>query len=136
MIRFLLASILGLVLSSIAYSADNAATESKIKSLLTTPKSWTLYKEFTEAPTPSDRAEKHIWEYFERDGKLIGRRVLAFGGCELEISVRGDEISVRHCDQRWTGERLLSYDPNDSKYPFKSGIKDQNPSKFWLQAND
>jgi hypothetical protein len=133
--RFLLVPFLGVFLSCVAYSADNAATESKIKTLLTMPKSWTMYLEFTDAPTPSDRAQRFIWEYFERDGKVWGRRVprLAFGDCDSEISVRVDGFSFRWCDPQLSGGApSLSYDPSDSKYPFKN----REPRKLWLQAND
>ncbi len=133
--RFLLISLLGIFLSSVGYSADNAATESRIKEILTTPKSWTMYLEFTDAPTPSDRAQKFIWQYVEQDGKVIGRRVprLAFGDCDAEISVRADGFSFRWCDPQLSGGGpSLSYDQNDSKYPFKS----HEPRKLWLQANE
>ena len=132
--RFSLISLLGIFLS-FGYSADNAATESRIKKILTTPKSWTMYLEFTDAPTPSDRAQKFIWEYVEQDGKVIGRRVprLAFGDCDTEISVRADGFSFRWCDPQLSGGGpSLSYDQNDSKYPFKN----HEPRKLWLQAND
>ena len=90
--RFLLVPLLGMLLSCLAYSADNASTESKIKTLLTTPKSWTMYLEFSDALTPGNRAQKFTWEYFERDGKVWGRRAprLAFGDCDSEVSVRPD----------------------------------------------
>lgn len=121
--RFLLTSLLGMFLSGVAYSADNAATESKIKTLLTTPKSWNMYLEFTDAPTPGERAQKFTWAYFERDGRMWGRRVprLAFGDCDSEISVRPDGFSFRWCDPQLSGgEPTLTYDPSDSKYPFKN----------------
>lgn len=133
--RFFLAPLLGIFLSSVAYSADDAATESKIKRLLTSQKSWTMYLEFTDASTPGDRAQKFVWQFFERDGRMMGRRVppLAFGNCDSELSVRADGFSFRWCDPQLSGgEPSLSYDPNDSKYPFKS----REPRKFWLQAND
>ena len=89
--RFLLVPILGILLSPAAYAADTA-TESKIRTLLKTTKSWTIYLEFTDAPTPSDRAQKFVWQYFERDGRLLGRRIppLAIGDCLSEITVRAD----------------------------------------------
>ena len=133
--RFLLTPLAGMFLSCVAYCAGNAATENKIRTLLTTPKSWTMYLEFTDAPTPSDRAQKFTWEYFERDGTVLGRRVprLAFGDCDSEISVRPDGFSFRWCDAQLSGgEPSLSYDPSDSKYPFKN----REPRKLWLQAND
>ena len=79
----------------------------------------TMYLEFTDAPTPSDRAQRFTWEYFERDGTVLGRRVprLAFGDCDSEISVRPDGFSFRWCDTQLSGgEPSLSYDPSDSKY--------------------
>lgn len=133
--RFLLVPLLGMFLSCAAYSADNASTENKIKTLLTTPKSWTMYLEFSDALTPGDRAQKFVWEYFERDGKVWGRRVprLAFGACDSEVSVLADGFSFRWCDPQLSGGApSLSYDPRDSKYPFKS----REPRKLWLQAND
>lgn len=72
--RSLLVLFLGILLSPAAYATDTA-TESKIRTLLKTPKSWTMYLEFTDAPAPSDRAQKFVWQYFERDGKLLGRRI-------------------------------------------------------------
>jgi hypothetical protein len=127
--------LLGTLLSSAAYSADNSAAERKITALLTTPKSWTMYLEFTDAPTPSDRAQKFVWRYFEKDGKLVGQRIppLAVGDCLSEIAVRADGFSFRWCDpQLRTADPSLVYDPADAKYPFKNS----EPRKLWLQAND
>lgn len=124
----------GILLSSAAYAADTA-TESKIRTLLTTPKSWTMYLEFSDAPSPSDRAQKFVWQYFERHGRLLGRRIppLAIGDCLSEITVRADGFSFRWCDPQLSGvQPSLSYDRNDPKYPFKNG----EPRKLWLQAND
>jgi hypothetical protein len=132
--RSLLVLLLGVLLSPAGYTAD-AATEGKIRALLTTPKSWTMYLEFTDAPTPSDRAHKFVWQYFERDGRLLGRRIppLAIGDCLSEITVRADGFSFRWCDPQLSGaEPSLSYDPNDRMYPFKN----DEPRKLWLQAND
>jgi hypothetical protein len=132
--RFSLVPLVGILLSAAAYATDTA-TESKIGTLLKTPKSWTMYLEFTDAPTPSDRAQKFVWQYFERDGRLLGRRVppLAIGDCLSEITVRGDGFSFRWCDPQLSGvEPSLSYDPNDPQYPFKN----REPRKLWLQAND
>ena len=94
-----------------------------------------MYLEFTAAATPSDRAQKFVWKYFERDGKVFGRRIppLAFGNCEAEVSVRADGFSFRWCDQQLSdGEPSLDYDRSDPKYPFKN----REPRKLWLQAND
>ena len=126
--------LLGTLLSSAAYSADNAA-ERKIRGLLTTPKSWTMFLEFTEAPTPGERAQKFVWRYFEKDGKLVGQRIppLAVGDCLSEIAVRADGFSFRWCDpQLRTADPSLVYDAADPKYPFKN----LEPRKLWLQAND
>ena len=133
--RFFLIPLLGILLSSVAFSAHATAAESKIRKLLTTQKSWTMYLEFTDAPIPSDQAQKFVWQYFERDGRMMGRRIppLAFGDCDSELSVRGDGFSFRWCDPQLSGgEPSLSYDPNDSKYPFKN----HEPRKLWLQEND
>ena len=74
-VRLLAVVIFGILLSPAAAYAADTATESKISTLLTTPKSWTMYLEFTDAPTPGDRAQKFVWQYFERDGRLLGRRI-------------------------------------------------------------
>ena len=67
--------IASLLLAFIAFAPPSAATESKVRSILTTPKSWTMYLEFTDARTPSDRAQKFVWRHFERVGKVWGRRI-------------------------------------------------------------
>jgi hypothetical protein len=133
--RFSLISILTILLSSVSYSADNATAESKIRKILTTPKSWTMYLEYTDAPMPSDRANKFVWRYIEQDGKVVGRRVppLAFGDCDSQVTVRADGFSFRWCDPQLSGgEPSLSYDEKDSTFPFKS----RESRKLWLQAND
>ena len=86
--RFLLVPLLGIFLSCVAYSADNATTEGKIKTLLTTPKSWTMYLEYTDAPTPSDRAMKFTWEYFERDGKVSAAACRAWPSATVIVKFR------------------------------------------------
>jgi hypothetical protein len=132
--RCLLVSLLGILLAPAAYATDTA-TEGKIRALLTTPKSWTMYLEFTDATNPSERAQKFVWQYFEQDGRLWGRRIppLAIGDCLSQISVRADGFSFRWCDPQLSlAEPSLSYDPNDRKYPFKNS----EPRKLWLQAND
>jgi hypothetical protein len=93
-----------------------------------------MYLEYTDSLTPSGRANKFSWEYFERDEKLMGRRVgMAFGGCEVELSLQGDGFSFRWCDPQLGGaEPKLSYDPDDPNFPFKN----REPRKFWLKATD
>jgi hypothetical protein len=132
--RCLLISILAVLFSSASYSADNVA-EGKIRKILTAPKSWTMYLEYTDALLPSDRANKFVWRYIEEDGKVVGRRVppLAFGDCDSQVTVRADGFSFRWCDPQLAGgEPSLSYDENDSRFPFKS----RESRKLWLQAND
>jgi hypothetical protein len=132
--RFFVLSLLGVFISFACHAADDPA-RSRIKKILTTPKSWTMYYEYTEAATPSERAQKFGWQYLEQDGKLVGRRVprLAFGDCDSEITLRADGFSFRWCDPQLSGASpSLRYDPNDPKYPFKSS----EPRKIWLQAND
>jgi hypothetical protein len=134
MMRFLLLSLLGIFVSFASHAADDPAAENRIRKILTTQKNWTMYLEYTDAPTPSDRAQKFGWQYIEQDGKLIGRRVprLAFGDCDSEITLRADGFSFRWCDPQLSGGGpSLRYDQNDPKYPFKSG----EPRKVWLEAN-
>ena len=127
--------LLGFLLVSIVYAPSSAATESKIRTLLTAPKSWTMYLEFTDKITPSDQAQKFVWQYFERHGRVWGRRIppLAVGDCLSEITIRADGFSFRWCDPQLSGvQPSLTYDPGDPKYPFKN----QEPRKLWLQSND
>ena len=130
--RFFVVSLLSLFLTSAAYSDRSA--EQKIKTLLTSKQSWTMYLEYTDQFTPSDRANKLVWEYFERDGKLFTRRHgLVFGGCDSELSLRPDGFSFRWCDPQLSGAGpSLQYDSKDPKYPFKNF----EPRKVWLQPND
>ena len=120
------------LLAFIPAQAQDIARQNAIKSLLTKPKTWTMYLEFTEATTPSDRAQRFIYEYFERDHKLMGRQVgLAFGGCDFEVTLRDDGFSFPYCPP-YNGEPSLTYDPSDSQHPFKS----HNPRKLWFRANE
>jgi hypothetical protein len=112
-------------------AAENAPGEEAIKSILMKPKSWTLYYEHTDSSTPTDKVTKMTFAYFERDGKLMGRHVVAFGGCSFEVSLRSDGFSFPWCPPLG-GEPSLTYDPGDSKYRFKN----REPRKMWLQAND
>jgi hypothetical protein len=127
-------SALAIVLLSVsAFGADNSPGEDAIRSLLVKPKTWTMYLEFTDAAMPSDRAQKMIWEYFQRDQKVMGRRVgLAFGGCDLELSLRSDGFSFRWCPPLDASGPSLVYDPSDPQYPFKG----HGPQKIWLKANE
>ena len=113
-------------------AADNAPGEAAIKSILVKPKSWTLHYELTASSTPTDKVTKMTFAYFERDGKLMGRHVVAFGGCDFEVALRSDGFSFPWCPPLG-GEPSLTYDPGDSRYPFKN---DREPRKIWLQAND
>lgn len=114
-----------------ALAADNAPGEAVIKSMLMKPKSWTLYYDHTDSLTPRANATKMKFTYFERDGKLIGRHVVEFGGCDFEVSLRSDGFSFRWCPPLG-GEPSLTYDPDDLRYPFKNS----EPRKIWLEAND
>ncbi len=132
--RFFIILLLGILMPFASHAADDPAAE-KIKKILTAPKSWTMYLEYTDAATPGERAQKFGWQYLEHDGKLVGRRVprLAFGDCDSEITLRADGFSFRWCDPQLTGaDPSLRYDPSDPKYPFKSS----EPRKLWLQANE
>jgi len=126
--------IASLLLAFIAFAPPSAATESKVRSILTTPKSWTMYLEFTDARTPSDRAQKFVWRHFERVGKVWGRRIppLAVGDCLSEITIRADGFSFRWCDPQLSAQPSLTYDPGDPKYLFKN----REPRKLSLQSND
>ena len=105
--------------------------DATIRSLLTKPKSWTMYSEYTDSLVPTDRAQKLTFEYFEREGKLMGRWVLEFGGCDFEVTVHVDGFSHTWCPP-YQGGPTLTFDPKDPKHPFKS----RNPRKLWLVPNE
>ncbi|WP_300295232.1 hypothetical protein [Ferrovibrio sp.] len=114
-----------------AIAVDTAPGEAALKDMLAKQKSWILYSEYTDAAVPSDRAQKLRFEYYERDTKLMGRWLLAFGGCEFEVTVTADGFHFPWCPP-YNGEPALSFDPADKQYPFKS----RNPRKLWLKAVD
>lgn len=114
-----------------AHAADNAPGEVAIKSILTKPTSWTMYSEYTDSLTPTDRAQKLTFRYFERDQKLMGRWVLEFGSCEFEVSLRNNGFSHTWCPP-YQGGPTLDFDLVDPKYPFRS----RNPRKLWLKPDE
>jgi hypothetical protein len=114
------------------FAADSASGEAAIRSLLAKQKSWILYSEYTDAAVPSDRAQVLRFEYYERDARLMGRWLLAFGGCEFEVTVQPEGFHFPWCPP-YTGEPALSFDPGDADYPFKSR---PYPRKLWLKAAD
>jgi hypothetical protein len=124
-----------IILSAIAVLSSAAAAhadQSAISKTLTEPKSWTMYLEYTDAAVPSDRAQRMTWQYFVRDGRVMGRQLgLAFGGCEFEVAVRDDGFGFAWCPP-YRGEPSLEVDPADPAYPFKS----RNPRKLWLTPDD
>lgn len=126
-LRLVLPPILSLLLAVAAIGAENAPGAAAIKGLLTKHKKWTMYYDITDAPLPSERAHKLTWEFFDRDQKLMARLVVEFGGCEFEVPLRPDGISMRWCILE--GEPSLTFDPSDAKYPLKDR---DNPRKLWL----
>jgi hypothetical protein len=110
--------------------AESERGESAIKRLLMKHKTWILYWELTDAQLPSDRATKLKYEFFERDQKLMARMIVVYGGCEFEVPLRADGIELRYCSL--PGEPSLTFDPNDTEYPFKER---NNPRKLWLARN-
>ena len=123
-----LAALTALLVSPSAPAADEQADA--IKSLLTKHKTWTMYLEYTDEPRPGDRAQKLRFEYVERDGKLMGRWLLEFGGCEFEISLSSDRFSFPWCPP-YRGEPVLTYDRADAEFPFKNW----DPRKLWLKPD-
>jgi hypothetical protein len=130
--RIVLMMLCAVLVAASAFATDNASSEAAIRNALLKAKSWTLFIEYTDAAAPGDRAQKLVWEYFERDGKLMARQLgLAFGGCDTEVFLRGDGFSFAWCPP-YNGEPSLDFDATDPKYPFKS----RNPRELWLQSND
>jgi hypothetical protein len=113
-----------------ALGAEHERRDSGIRDLLTKHKVWVMYWEVTDAQLPTDRATKIKYEFFERDRKLMARMVVDFGGCEFEVPLRADGIELRYCGMQ--GEPSLTFDPSDTKYPFKER---SNPRKLWLTPN-
>jgi hypothetical protein len=124
--------LIALVSLTPAHAADNAPGEEAIKRALTKPKSWTLYYDHSEALKPPANATKMTFGYFERDGKLMSRHIVEFGGCELEVALRKDGFSFQWCPPL-LGAPSLTYDPGDPEYPFKTLSE---PRKIWLKPND
>ena len=125
--RLVLAIIFGILHPLAVIGAENAPSETAIRNLLTSQKTWFMYWEITDAPLPGTKAHRLTYEFFERDHKLMGRLVFEHGGCEFEVPLRADGISLRYCVVQ--GEPSLNFDPNDPKYPFKER---NNPRKLWL----
>ena len=125
--RLVLPTIISILLAVAAIGAENAPGAAAIKGLLTKHKKWTMYYEITEAPLPGERAHKLNWEFFDRDQKLMARLLVEFGGCEFEVPVRADGISMRWCILE--GEPSLAFDLSDTKYPLKDR---DNSRKLWL----
>jgi hypothetical protein len=129
--RLVLSVIISMLLPLAAIGAENAPGETAIKNLLTKHKTWALYWDLTEEPLPTERAHKLKYEFVEREGRLIGRLIFEYGGCDFEVPVRPDGISLRYC--LLEGEPSLTFDSDDAKYPFKER---DNPRKLWLAPND
>ena len=130
--KVLLSAALALIFGSVAaFATGPGPREAAIRDLLTRQKNWVLYIEYTDAALPSDRAQKLQFEYYERDAKLMGRWLLAYGGCEFEVTVAADGVRFPWCPP-YNGEPALSFDDGDPLYPFKS----RNPRKLWLKAAD
>jgi hypothetical protein len=119
-----------MILAMLPALAPPAAGESGIKNLLLRHKTWTLYWELTDAQLPGERATKLKYEFFERDQKLMARMIVEYGGCEFAVPLRADGITLQYCSLQ--GEPSLTYDPNDTEYPFKER---NNPRKLWLTPN-
>jgi hypothetical protein len=108
-------------------AAANATSETAIRKLLTDHKTWHMLWEITEAPLPGTSAHRLTYEFFEREEKLMARLVFEYGGCEFEVPLRPDGISLRYCVLQ--GEPSLTFDASDARYPFKER---GNPRKLWL----
>lgn len=125
--RLVLSLVIFLLLPFAAVGAENSSRETAIRSLLTKHKTWSMYWELTEAQLPGERAHRLTYEFFEREQKLMARLVFEYGGCEFEVPLRADGITLRYCAVQ--GEPSLAFDPDDQKYPFKQR---DNPRKLWL----
>ena len=108
-------------------AAANAASETAIRKLLIDHKTWHMLWEITEAQLPGASAHRLTYEFFEREEKLMARLVFEYGGCEFEVPLRPDGISLRYCILQ--GDPTLTFDASDAKYPFKER---GNPRKLWL----
>jgi len=120
-----------LTISSVALGAETGSREVTIKNLLTKHKTWTMLYELTDNSLPGARAHGLKYEFTERDNKLVARLVVEFGGCDFEVPIRPNGISMRWCLMQ--GEPLLTFDPSDAKFPFKDVV---NPRKLWMTPSD
>jgi hypothetical protein len=134
-LRFLIL-VLYLLSSSQGIAGDSAPGKAAINKILLSSKTWTVYFDTVDATTPSNTATTWKWEFFEQDGTLKGRQLgLAFGSCELEITLRDDGFSFRWCPAfRHNNEPLLTYDPEDLQYPFKK--VGNSPNKLWFHPDE
>lgn len=123
-------TMIALFLLAFPAAAADGAAQSAMTSLLAGHKRWVIQSEYTDALQPSDRAQKLNFEFYERDGRLKGRWIVEFGGCEFDVALRADGFSFPWCPP-YGGEPSLDYDAADARYPFKSR---SNPRKLWMTA--
>jgi hypothetical protein len=117
-------------------AAQSPPGEEAIKDILISSTSWSVFAEFTQGSTPSDKATKLVWRFY-RDGPLFKGRTLNMAkgyNCDFDVVVRDDslEFSTR---ARWCADvsdpvmTALVYDSADKAYPFKNL---STPLKWWL----
>jgi hypothetical protein len=115
-----------------------AGTAEALTDLLVRPQGWSAFIETTPELRPTDRATKAGYQFFRRDGEVIGRTTgLAEGfNCEFKVRVRPQGVELhpksRACNDRYGDDApytKLDFDPADRTFPFK---RLDAPQKWWL----
>ena len=114
-----------------AHAEEKAPGKEKIQRLLLEQGQWVLRYEITSERTPGPNASNNRYEFFLRDGKLMGRFPLrpAEFECTRPVTLRDDGFNFMLCGYRDQPETEVDYDPNDAQFPFK---RLRTASKWWF----
>jgi len=105
-----------------------------IKHILTSHQRWVLYWDRGVArprfgPATADRSPSAILEFIRIEPRFVGyasNDQLHHVECEFEVNVKEDGFSFSGC---WGSDKLMTYDPDDSEYPFKGRV---DGTMLWL----
>lgn len=124
------------VLSGLGH-ASTAPAET-LTDVLVRPQGWIVFIETTPETKPTDRAAKVGYQFFRRDGVVVGRTTALAEGfnCEFKVRIRASGVDLhpksRACSDRYGDDApytMLEFDPADSAFPFK---RLDVPQKWWL----
>lgn len=114
-----------------AHGDVNSPGKETVQRILLEQSQWVLRYEITSEQTPGPNASNNRYEFFLRDGTLMGRfplRPPEFE-CARPVTLRDDGFNFTLCGYRDQPETEVDYDPNDAKFPFK---RLRTPSKWWF----